>query len=86
MTTEDQTLIGKVHSYTMRMTDLARTIERLHPESPSRKLSIDQYCEAKHFAAICRDSIVCRETRKLANFYLRTAGKPVDNAGNPVIK
>ncbi len=86
MITEDQTLIGKVHSYTMRMTDLARTIERLHPESPSRKLSIDQYCEAKHFAAICRDAIVCRETRKQANFYLRTAGKPVDNSGNPVIK
>jgi hypothetical protein len=84
--TEDHTLIGKVHTCTMRMTELARTIERLHPESPSRQLSIEAYCEIKRFASTCRDSIVCRETRKLANFFLRTARKPVDNSGNPVIK
>ena len=85
MTPEDNNLIGKTHSYTMRMTDLARTIMRLHPESPSRVTAINEYMHCRTSARICRDAIVCRETRKLANFWLRTAGKPVDNAGNPII-
>lgn len=85
MTPEDNHLIGKTHSYTMRMTDLARTIMRLHPESPNRVTAINDYMHCRTAARICRDAIVCRETRKLANFWLRTAGKPVDNAGNPII-
>jgi hypothetical protein len=86
MTTEDSQLIGKTQTYTIRMTDLARTIMRLHPSSPSRVTAIDEYKQCRTAARICRNSIVCRETRKLANFWLRTAGKPWDNSGNPLIK
>jgi hypothetical protein len=85
MKDQDHKMIGAAHSYTMRMTELAKTIMSLHPTSPNRVDAINDYMYFRTAARICRDAIVCREKRKLANFFLRTAGKPVDNAGNPII-
>ena len=82
---EDARMLGLVHARTMRMTDLSRTIERLHLSSPGRQLSIEQYLLAKSSAKIARDSIVSREDRKHATWLIRTAKRPVNNDGSFVV-
>jgi hypothetical protein len=66
------------------MGDLARLIMELSPESPNRVVCINEYRAAKAKAKAVRDSISDSEDRKTATWFIRTANKPVDNAGNPI--
>jgi hypothetical protein len=84
MTTNTSNPLGEVHSLTCRMGDLARTIMRLHPDSPSRAASIKEYEESRAKAKATRDSITDNDDRKTATWLIRTAGKPVDNTGRPI--
>lgn len=80
----DNKLLGKVHSQTMRMSDLARTIMRLHPSSENRASSIKEYYDLLRSSKTVRDQIVGRESRKTATWLIRTVGKPVNNDGSPI--
>ena len=84
MKTETRNPLGEVHSLTCRMGDLARTIERLHPDSPSRATAIKEYESSRAKAKAIRDSITETSDRKEATWFIRTAGKPVDNTGRPI--
>lgn len=79
--TPSERAIGEVNSATMRMNQLSKLIMQLHPDSPSRVKSAAEYLKLKAEAEAQRDKITDKEFRKLANFELRTVGKPVDNTG-----
>jgi hypothetical protein len=86
MTTElDNRLLGKVHSQTCRMNELANTIMRLHPTSESRTKCIKEYYDLLRSSKTVRDQIVGRDSRKTATWFIRTTNKPVDNCGNQII-
>jgi hypothetical protein len=80
----DNQLLGKVHTQTMRMSDLASTIMRLHPSSENRAKCIKEYYDLLRSSKTVRDQIVSRENRKTATWCIRTASKPVDNCGNQI--
>lgn len=85
MTTEiDSKLLGKVHSKTVRMSQLASTIMRLHPTSENRAKCITEYYDLLQNSRLVRDMIVGRAERKTATWFIRTAQKPVDNCGNQI--
>ena len=74
----DHQCLGEVHSLTMTMSDLARTIDRLHPDSPSRVTALEAYTTAKAKAKAFRDAITKdTEDRKTATWLLRTCRKPL---------
>jgi hypothetical protein len=77
--------IGIVHSSSVRMSQLSRSIMHLHPESPSRAACIKEYIDLLTSMKVARDHITDVENRKLANFLIRTVCKPVNNDGSPVI-
>ena len=83
MNTESNPL-AEVHCLTYRMGDLSRLIMRLALESPNRVVCINEYRAAKVKAKALRDSISDSDDRKTATWLIRTASKPVDNAGNPI--
>ena len=87
MTNEDNTTkpLGEVHSLTCRMADLARLIMKLHPDSLSRLSCVIEYKDCKAKAKAIRDTITNIEDRKTATWFIRTAAKPVDNTGKPII-
>jgi hypothetical protein len=87
MTTDetDNKLLGKVHSQTMRMSDLSRTIMRLHFSSEGRASSIKEYYDLLRSSKTVRDQIVGRESRKTATWLIRTVCKPVNNDGSQII-
>jgi hypothetical protein len=66
------------------MGDLSRLIMHLALESPTRVVCINEYRAANVKAKALRDSISDSEDRKTATWLIRTANKPVDNAGNPI--
>ena len=85
MTNEiDSKLLGKVHSQTCRINELASTIMRLHPTSEARAKCIKEYYDLLRSSKTVRDQIVGREDRKTATWFIRTAQKPVDNCGNQI--
>lgn len=81
----DKKLLGKVHTQTMRMSELAKTIMRLHPTSESRTKCISEYYDLLLNSRLVRDLIVSRADRKTATWFIRTASKPVDNTGKQII-
>ena len=81
----DNQLLGKVHTQTMRMSELAKTIMRLHPTSESRTKCIKEYYDLLRSSKTVRDQIVSRDSRKTATWCIRTASKPVDNTGKQII-
>lgn len=77
----DKRAIGVVHSNTVRMNEVARTIMRLSEESPNRQKAIEEYKKLRDDAVKARNSLKDKEWRKQANFDLRTVIKPYDNTG-----
>ena len=76
--------IGQVYALTISMSELARTIERLHPDSPARAAALAQYKQQKAEAKALRDGITDIEDRKLATWSIRTANRPVDATGKAI--
>lgn len=87
MTTKDNTTnaLGEVHTLTIRMGDLAKLIMKLHPDSLSRLSCVIEYKSCKAKAKTARNTIRNSEDRKTATWLIRTATKPVDNTGKPII-
>lgn len=85
MNTNEQ-IHGEIHAKTSRMGDLARTIERLHPQSEARSRCIEEYVslrkECRKLLPTITDESIYAECR----FLMRTCKKPTDNTGAPVIR
>lgn len=78
--------IGIIHCNTVRMQSLSHTIERLHPDSPSRANAIAEYIKLRDEAKACLKQItIGTDDRAMGRFYLRTVRKPTDNLGNSLV-